>query len=126
LEAEDVLGLYAEIFKCTLAEARDQLRNPDGLKGAVARPLNHAYYQSADFAMQAAVLTVGIAETQPFVEGNKRAALASMLTFIAVNGFELDASQDQLADWIIRLSADLDSVGLASLIRSAVVKASPS
>ena len=76
--------------------------------------------------MQAAVLTVGIAETQPFVEGNKRTALASMLTFIAVNGFELDASQEQLADWIIRLSADLDTSGLADLIRNALVTASHS
>jgi len=76
--------------------------------------------------LQAAVLTVGIAETQPFVEGNKRTALASMLTFIAVNGFELDASQEELADWIIRLSADLDTGGLADLIRNALVTASHS
>ena len=49
-----------------------------------------------------------------------------MLTFIAVNGFELDASQEQLADWIIRLSADLDTSGLADLIRNALVTASHS
>jgi len=75
--------------------------------------------------MQAAVLTSGIAETQPFVEGNKRTALASMLTFVAINGFELTATQEQLADWIIRLSADLDASGLAVLIRNALVPAGP-
>ena len=83
--------------------------------------MNYAHYKGADFAMQAAVLASGIAETQPFVEGNKRAALAAMLTFIAVNGFELNATQAQLADWIIRLSAKLDDDGLASLIRGALV-----
>jgi death-on-curing protein len=113
-----------------LAEARDQLRNPDGLEGALARPINYAHYQAADFAMQAAVLAVGIAETQPFVEGNKRAALAAMLTFIAINGFELNVTQEQLADWIIRLSAraprpGLDADGLAGLIRNALVAAGP-
>jgi death-on-curing protein len=108
-----------------LIEARDQLRNPDGLEGALARPLNYAYYQSADFALQAAVLAFGIAETQPFVEGNKRTALAAMLTFIAINGFELTASQEQLAEWIIRLSADLDSDGLAALVRDRLVSAGP-
>ena len=83
--------------------------------------MNYAHYKGADFAMQAAVLASGISETQPFVEGNKRAALAAMLTFIAINGFELNASQEQLADWIIRLSANLDDEGLASLIRGALV-----
>jgi death on curing protein len=83
--------------------------------------MNYAHYKGADFAMQAAVLASGIAETQPFVEGNKRAALAAMLTFIAINGFELNATQEQLADWIIRLSANMDDEGLASLIRGALV-----
>jgi death on curing protein len=87
--------------------------------------MNHAHYQGVDFAMQAAVLASGIAETQPFVEGNKRAALAAMLTFIAVNGFEVAASQEQLADWIVQLSASLDANGLAALIRNALVPARP-
>jgi death-on-curing protein len=87
--------------------------------------MNYAHYQSADFALQAAVLASGIAETQPFVEGNKRAALATMLTFIAINGFELTASQEQLADWIIRLSESLDADGLAALIRNSLVIAGP-
>jgi death-on-curing protein len=125
LETEDVLGLYAEIFRCSLAEARDQLRSPDGLEGALARPLNYAHDQSADFALQAAVLADGIAETQPFVEGNKRTALASMLTFIAINGFELNASQEELAAWIIRLSAELDADRLAESIRACLVQAGP-
>jgi death on curing protein len=108
-----------------LVEARDQLRNPDGLEGALGRPRNYAHHQSAVFALQAAVLAIGIAETQPFVEGNKRAALAAMLTFIAVNGFELNASQEQRADWIIRVSAGLDADRLAALIRGALVPAGP-
>jgi death-on-curing protein len=106
-----------------LIEARDQLRNPEGLDGALARPSNDAYYQSADFAQQAAELAVGIAEPQPFVEGNKRTALAAMLTFIAINGFELTASHEQLAEWIIRLSGDLDADGLAALMRDRLVPA---
>jgi len=86
--------------------------------------MNYAHYKGADFAMQSAVLASGIAETQPFVEGNKRAALAAMLTFIAINGFELNATQAQLADWIIRLSANLNDEGLASLVRAALVASS--
>lgn len=87
--------------------------------------MNYAHYQSADFAMQAAVLASGIASAQPFVEGNKRAALSAMLTFVAINGFELSASQHQLADWIIRLSGSLDDEGLAALIRDSLNAAGP-
>jgi len=87
--------------------------------------LNHAHHKSADFALQAAVLEDGLAEAQPFVEGNKRAALASMLTFITINGFELNASQEELAAWIIRPSAGLDADGLAELIRGGLVQAGP-
>jgi death on curing protein len=87
--------------------------------------MKHAHHQRADFAMQAAILASGIAESQPFVEGNKRAALAAMLTFVAVNGFELTASQEQLADWVIQLSARLDAEGLAALIRNALVPTGP-
>ena len=108
-----------------MAEARDQLRSPESLEGALARPLNYAHYQSADLAMQAAVLADGIAETQTFVEGNKRTALASMLTFMAINGFELSASQEELAEWIIRLSAKLEADGPAQLIRGRLVQAGP-
>jgi death-on-curing protein len=87
--------------------------------------MNYAHYQAADFALQAAVIAVGIAETQPFVEGNKRTALAAMLTFIAINGYGLSASQEQLADWIIRLSAELDEDALAAWIRAALVPSGP-
>lgn len=81
------------------------------------RPRNYAHYHAADVALQASVLAHGIAETQPFVDGNKRTALASMLTFVAVNGFDCHASQENLAHWIIRLSDNLDAKGLAELLR---------
>jgi death-on-curing protein len=98
-----------------------QLRNRNALEGALARPKNYAHYRSADMALQAAVLAHGLAETQAFVEGNKRIALASMLTFIAVNGFDVNASQEELATWIIRLSDDLDADALALTLRTRIV-----
>jgi death-on-curing protein len=117
LEAEDVLGLYSEIFGCSIEEASDQLRNRDALESSVTRPRTYAHYQNADIAMQAAVLAHGIAETQPFIEGNKRTALAAMITFLMINGFVVNASQEELAAWIIGLSKGLDADGLVRLLR---------
>lgn len=89
------------------------------------RPRTHAHYQSADIASQAAALAHGIAETQPFIEGNKRTALAALVTFLAVNGYELLASQEERADWILRLSAGMSIDALAGAIRRALVVSGP-
>ncbi len=67
--------------------------------------------------LQAAVLAHGIAETQPFVEGNKRVALAAMLTFLELNGFWLDASADQTAAWMLGLATGMTPEQLATQIR---------
>ena len=119
LTLEDVLELHAAIIDATAAMASDQLRSRDGLEGALARPATHAYYQDADFALQAAVLAHGIAESQLFIDGNKRTALVAMLTFLEINGIHVQATDPELADWILRLSAGATPDGLAKQIRNA-------
>ncbi|MBA3947679.1 MAG: hypothetical protein H0X37_24380 [Herpetosiphonaceae bacterium] len=66
LELEDVLLLYAVRFECSQAEAGDQLLRPDLLESALERPLQYAYYDSTDIALQAAALAHGIAENGVF------------------------------------------------------------
>jgi hypothetical protein len=46
LTLDDVLELYGLIIGATVREARDQLRNRDGLEGALARPRTYAHYQT--------------------------------------------------------------------------------
>ena len=120
LGVDDILSLYAEVFQCTKEQARDQLRNSEGLEGALARPLWQAHYGKADIAKQAAVLAHGIAEGQLFVDGNKRTALAALRLFLLVNGFVVDASQREKAQWILDLSKDLDEDGLAAKLRESM------
>ncbi len=99
------LGLYAEIFRCSDAQARDQLRDFSGLQGALARPASYAHYEQADLPLQAAALAHGLAEGQLFIEGNKRVALAALHTFLLVNGLQIDASQEERARWVLDLAA---------------------
>ena len=80
----EVLAVYASVFECSIKEARDQLRSPEGLEAALSRPRSYAYYRQADMALQASVLAHAIAEGQVFVEGNKRTALAAMATLLAI------------------------------------------
>ena len=122
LTAEDVIGLHAEILGCTDRQAADQLRNPEGLEGAVARPLWHAAYGGADLAMQAAVLAHGIAEGQLFIDANKRTALAALRTFLRLNGWEVVANQEERADWILSLSRGSTPEELAERLRTVLVR----
>ena len=118
IELADALEFYAAIIGGTTGQATDQLRDQPGLESALGRPRNYAHYQEADLALQAAALAHGIAESQTFIDGNKRLALVSMLTFLEVNGYAVNATDPQLADWIIGLSAGTTPEELADLIRS--------
>ena len=117
----DVLIAYGAIFDCTVQQAADQLRSPDALEGALARPQWYAHYEGADLPHQAAVLAHGIAETQPFVEGNKRTALAVLLGFLDGNRYGVIASQNERMQWIIRLSEGGSIEELAGRIRPSLV-----
>jgi death-on-curing protein len=41
----------------------------------------------------------------PFLDGNKRTALATCRAFLLVNGYTVDASQDEKAEIILKLAA---------------------
>ena len=116
----DVLQLHALIIGATAAEAADQLRNETGLESALARPETYAHYQAADLALQAAVLAHGVAEGQQFIDGNKRTALIAMLTFLEINGWHIEASDPELADWILSFSTGATPEDVAKLITSAM------
>ncbi len=117
IELADALELYAAIIGGTTGQAADQLRDQAGLESALGRPRNYAHYQEADLALQATALAHGIAESQTFIDGNKRLALVSMLTFLEVNGYAVNATDPELANWIISLSAGTTPEDLADLIR---------
>jgi death-on-curing protein len=72
--------------------------------------------------LHAAVLAHGIAETQPFLDGNKRTALVAMLTFLELNGHLVRATDRELADWIIGFSQGVTPHDTADLIRPRVFR----
>jgi death-on-curing protein len=120
LTLADVLELHAVIIGATAAEAADQLRNRAGLESAIARPETYAHYQEADLALQAAALAHGIAEGQQFIDGNKRTALIAMLVFLEINSWRVEASDPELADWILSFSRGATPEVVAKLVTSAM------
>lgn len=105
----------------------DQLREHGGLPGirdenvlesALARPQQKWHYaDNTDVPMLAAAYAFGLVKNHPYRDGNKRIGFLAMVTFLGMNGYELEAtdaevvaeilaladgsvSEDALADWI--------------------------
>jgi death-on-curing protein len=52
---------------------------------------------------QAAAFLYHLAMNHPFIDGNKRTAFAVMLTFLSLNGYTLNLSQEQAYNLVIQV-----------------------
>ena len=63
------------------------LRDEGLLQGALQRPVNKWQYENADSFECAAAYAFGIAKAHAFVDGNKRTAFVTSITFLRLNGW---------------------------------------
>ena len=68
--------------------------------GSVSATFGGAFLHETKFEMAAAYL-YGVCRNHPFLDGNKRTAVASALTFLEMNGAEIDADEDDFYDLVI-------------------------
>lgn len=112
--------LIIEIHKLQIEEhgGLDGIRNLGGLESAIAQP--EATFGGEDLYQtifdKASAYAFHLAESQSFIDGNKRVALASALTFLAINGYEITEDQPDFYDAMIAISKhELDKKGLSDL-----------
>jgi death on curing protein len=103
LDLNIVLDFHAE--QLALFGGADGIRDLGLLESALARPQNKYAYGETDLAALAAAYGFGIARNHPFVDGNKRTALASMIVFLNLNGLDLDAPQEAATAIVLALAA---------------------
>ena len=72
------------------------------LESALGRSRS-GYYGS--LSEQAAALMHSVARNHPFVDGNKRVALALTAVFLLMNGYRLDASADDAEQFVLKVAA---------------------
>jgi len=77
-----------------------ELRDRGLLESAVAMPQAQfgGQYLHADFAAMAAAYLFHLCKNHPFIDGNKRVALAATELFIVLNDHWLEASDDELVE----------------------------
>ena len=95
------------------------LRDRGLLESALERPRNRFHYDpEADLPSLAAAYGFGLSSNHPFVDGNKRIAFQAMYLFLGLNGFRIDASEEEVATTILSLArGDLDEPTLADWLR---------
>jgi prophage maintenance system killer protein len=62
----------------------------------------------------------GLLRASSFIDGNKRTALIAMLTFLEINGWRVEASDPELADWILSFSSGATPEAVAEFLASAM------
>jgi death-on-curing protein len=99
-----------------LAVHADQIRRYGGRKGVLdlgllgsALAMPQASFDGvrlhASLAEMAAAYLFHISQNHPFVDGNKRTALAAALLFLWLNDLRLEAEEDELTDLVMGVAA---------------------
>jgi death on curing protein len=113
LDVNIMLDVHAE--QLALFGGPDGVRDRGMLESALARPVNKFAYGETDLAALAAAYAFGIAKNHPFVDGNKRAAFASIIVFLGLNGIDFIAPVEQATAVVLALAAG--EIGEDSLTR---------
>jgi len=86
------------------------VRDENALESALARPQQRFHYEpGAELAELAAAYAFGLAKNHPYRDGNKRIGFLTAITFLGLNGFEFDATEEDVVGQIVALAAGRSS-----------------
>jgi death on curing protein len=111
----------------------DQVREHGGLPGvrdehALESALSRAkqawhYDESADVAALAAKYALGLVRNHPYRDGNKRIGFLAMVTFLGLNGYDFETTDENVVTRVFALAdGRMTETALAEWIRSCAVK----
>jgi death-on-curing protein len=95
LSYEQIIDLHRE--QLDLFGGRDGVLDDGVVRSSLAQASMRAFgrYLHDDVAHMAAAYLYHFAVNQGFIDGNKRIALVSCVTFLAINGYELSTTDDE-------------------------------
>lgn len=94
------------------------VRDLNLLESALARPQQLENDGTPDAADLAASYGYGISRNHPFIDGNKRTGFVAMELFLALNDFELTATDADCVVTMLSVAAgDIDEAAFAAWVR---------
>lgn len=120
LEREVVLAIQGALI--ARFGGLNGIRDEALLDSALQRPLQHHHYQQADLFDLAAVYAHALVKNHPFLDGNKRIGFMAAYTFLAANGQQLQAPEEQAVLMTLGLAAgEIEPDGYAAWLRDSCV-----
>jgi death-on-curing protein len=117
LTLHDVLTLHAS--RIARYGGRPGVRDLGLLESALAVPAATfgGRFLHGNLSEMAAAYLFHLVKDHPFIDGNKRTGLAAAIAFLGLNGAELHADPDELADLVVGVAAGnvSDRVGDSSV-----------
>jgi len=113
MSAVNYLSLPELIFTAERTLGNVEIADIGLLESALARPQATAFGEDAYATLveKAAALTHSLAKNHALVDGNKRLALAGLISFLGVNGMRLTWSNDVAYQFVIEIAeGHLDTV----------------
>ncbi len=96
------------------------LRDEAGFQSAIDQPKNTYYYGCGDLFDIAAAYAFHLAQSQCFIDGNKRTGMACALNFLKANGVRHNFGLFELYDIMIAFAEHrMEKADLAKLFRDA-------
>jgi death on curing protein len=94
------------------------LRDEGMLESALNRPLQKIAYSEPDIYELAAAYLFGIVKNYPFIDGNKRTGYLAADVFLALNGWSVEAPQEDVISFVLAVAAgDIDETGAAMFFK---------
>ena len=100
---------------------RTGIRDPGLLQSALAMPQASfgGEWLHRDLYEMAAAYAFHLCQNHPFVDGNKRTALACALVFLELNGISIEDPEGRLYEALMDIaSGSMEKLGLADLLRA--------
>jgi death-on-curing protein len=85
------------------------LRDPAAVDSALARPRNLLAYGKPDAAALAAAYAFGLCGNHGFFDGNKRTAYVVAETFLDLNGYAMEASDEEVVSAMLAVASGVIS-----------------
>jgi death-on-curing protein len=108
----------AEIYEIAeqVLGRRPEVRDRHLLRSAAARPMLHAFGQSAYPTLmdKAAALLHSLAAHHLFYDGNKRTATQAVIRFLADNGYQPAWTNEEIYDFVLEVAQNQHNVEAVS------------
>lgn len=102
---EQVLLLHTQLIEAT--GGSDGIRDVGLLESALESPFQSYGGEELYPSIQAkaARLCYGLVKNHTMIDGNKRIGVHAMFVFLALNGYEIEYTQNELSDLILNVAA---------------------